>query len=155
MSQGQEFSDIARAIIDSNLYMVLGTADESGHPWVTPVYYAAADYKAFYWVSRLETQHSRNLAVREQLSIVIYDSHAQIGTGQAVYMSALAETLTGDELDRGLDIYSRSALNHGGRAWTKENALSPAPYRLYCATASEQWILDPTASIDDRVQVTL
>jgi hypothetical protein len=153
MSQGQEFGDIARAIIDSNLYMVLGTADESGQPWVSPVYYAAADYKAFYWVSSIETQHSRNLATRPQLSIVIYDSHALIGTGQAVYMSAHAAALTGADLDRGLDIYSRSALNHGGRAWTKQNALPPAPYRLYRAIASQQWILDPTASIDERVQV--
>jgi hypothetical protein len=155
MSQEQEFSDIAKAIIDSNLYMVLGTADKSGQPWVSPVYYAAAEYKAFYWVSSIETQHSLNLATRQQLSIVIYDSHAQIGTGQAVYMSAHAEILTGSELDRGLDIYSRSALNHGGIAWSKENALPPARHRLYRATASEQWILDPTASIDERIQVML
>ena len=30
----------ARALIDANLYMVLGTADEDGLPWATPVYYA-------------------------------------------------------------------------------------------------------------------
>jgi predicted pyridoxine 5'-phosphate oxidase superfamily flavin-nucleotide-binding protein len=28
---------LARAVIDANLYMVLGTADEDGRPWVTPV----------------------------------------------------------------------------------------------------------------------
>jgi nitroimidazol reductase NimA-like FMN-containing flavoprotein (pyridoxamine 5'-phosphate oxidase superfamily) len=155
MSQGQEFSAIARAIIDSNLYMVLGTADESGQAWVTPVYYASADYKAFYWVSSLEAQHSRNLAVRPQLSIVIFDSQAPVNTGQGVYMSALAEALAEADLDRGLDIYSRSAVARGGKAWEKQNALAPAPYRLYRATASEQWILDPTASTDHRVLVTI
>jgi hypothetical protein len=154
MSQEQEFSAIARVIIDSNLYMVLGTADESGHPWVTPVYYASADFKEFYWVSSLEAQHSRNLTVRPQLSIVIFDSQVPINTGQAVYMSALAEALTGNDLDRGLDIFSRSAVARGGRAWKKQDALAPATHRLYRAMASEQWILDPTASTDRRVLVT-
>jgi nitroimidazol reductase NimA-like FMN-containing flavoprotein (pyridoxamine 5'-phosphate oxidase superfamily) len=154
MSQQDEFSVIARAIIDSNKYLVLGTADESGQPWVTPVYYASADYREFYWVSSPETQHSRNLRVRPQLSVVIFDSQVPINTGQAVYMSARAETLTGDELVRGLEIYSRTALAQGGRAWTKQDTLPPAPHRLYRATASEQWILDPTASTDRRVLVT-
>jgi len=108
MSQVQEFSAIARAIIDSNLYMVLGTADEAGCPWVTPVYYASANYKEFYSVSSLEAQHSRNITIRPQISIVIFDSQVPINTGQAVYMSAVAEALMGGDLDRGLDIYSRS-----------------------------------------------
>jgi hypothetical protein len=39
-------------------------------------------------------RHSRNLAARPQVSIVIFDSHARIGMGQAVYVSAVAEELT-------------------------------------------------------------
>ena len=35
-----DFSHMARAIIESNRYMVLGTADEDGVPWVTPVWFA-------------------------------------------------------------------------------------------------------------------
>ena len=77
------------------MYMVLGTADESGQPWVSPVYYASAEYKEYYWVSSPEVRHSRNIAIRPQVSIVIFDSQAPIGTGQGVYMSAIAEELTG------------------------------------------------------------
>ena len=33
----------ARTIIDANLYMTLGTADETGRPWASPVYFARAD----------------------------------------------------------------------------------------------------------------
>ncbi|MGH2983761.1 MAG: pyridoxamine 5'-phosphate oxidase family protein [Solirubrobacterales bacterium] len=36
----EELDAVARAIIDSNLYMTLGTADQSGRPWVSPVYFA-------------------------------------------------------------------------------------------------------------------
>ena len=81
MTDEQDYGAIARGIVDGNLYLVLGTADEAGQPWVTPVYYASADYRDFYWVSAPDTQHSRNLAVRPQLSIVIFDSQAAINTG--------------------------------------------------------------------------
>jgi nitroimidazol reductase NimA-like FMN-containing flavoprotein (pyridoxamine 5'-phosphate oxidase superfamily) len=62
--QQLDFGAIARTILDSNFYMTLGTADENGRPWVTPVYYAADGYARFYWVSTLEAIHSRNLAAR-------------------------------------------------------------------------------------------
>ena len=149
MTQQEELNAVARAIIDSNLYMVLGTADETGYPWVTPVYYASADYKEFYWVSSLEAQHSRNIAIRPQISIVIFDSQVPINTGQAVYMSAVAEALSVGDLDRGLDIYSRSALAHGGREWKADDVRASGVMRLYRATTSEYWVVDP-ASPDGR-----
>lgn len=40
-----DFSDMARGIIESNHYMVLGTADEDGLPWVTPVWFAQSDHR--------------------------------------------------------------------------------------------------------------
>ena len=38
-----DFSGMARAIIESNRYMVLGTADKAGVPWVTPVWFAQSE----------------------------------------------------------------------------------------------------------------
>ena len=77
MNQQQNLGMLARTIIDSNMYMVLGTADEDGQPWVSPVYYASEDYKQFYWVSSPEVRHSRNIVLRPQISIVIFDSQSQ------------------------------------------------------------------------------
>ena len=82
----------AREIIDGSLYMVLGTADEAGSPWVSPVYFAVSDYTDFYWVSLPDAQHSRNLAARPEVSIVVFDSGVPIGTGQGVYMAARARS---------------------------------------------------------------
>ena len=155
MNQQQDLGAIVRTIIDSNMYMVLGTADESGHPWASPVYYASAGYTEFYWVSSPEVRHSRNIATRPQISIVIFNSQAPIGTGQGVYMSAVAEELMGGDLDRGIEIYSRSSLGHGGHEWKQEDVRSPALYRLYRATVSEHWILDPTSHPDHRTPITL
>jgi hypothetical protein len=153
MDGQEDLGALARTIIDSNMYMVLGTADESGQPWVTPVYYASARYWEFYWVSSPEVRHSRNIAVRPQISIVIFDSRVPIGTGQGVYMSAIAEELTGADLDRGIDIFSRSSLAHGGHEWKREDVGESTLYRLYRATTSEHWVLDPVGRPDHRTPV--
>ena len=42
MVEGEELEAIARMIIDPNRFMTLGTADEEGVPWVSPVWYAPA-----------------------------------------------------------------------------------------------------------------
>jgi hypothetical protein len=152
---GQDLGAVARGILDANLYMVLGTADEAGHPWASPVYYSAAGYTEFYWVSSPEARHSRNLAARPELSIVVFDSRVPIGTGQAVYMAAVAEQLTGDELDRGIEIFSRRGMEHGGREWTAADVVPPALYRLYRATVSDHWVLEPDSPPDHRTPVTL
>jgi hypothetical protein len=151
----QDLGTVARNIIDSMMYMVLGTADASGQPWASPVYFASEDYTHFYWVSSPEVRHSRNIAIRPQVSIVVFDSRAPIGTGQGVYMSAVAEELTAIELERGIEIFSRTSLRHGGRAWSPQDVQPPALYRLYRATAQEHWVLDPGGHPDHRISVNI
>jgi uncharacterized protein YhbP (UPF0306 family) len=148
----EELGAIARAIIDSNRYLTLGTADEHGLPWVSPVWYAPDEYRRFFWVSSPEARHSRNVAARPQVSIVIFDSQAPVGTGQGVYMSAVAEELTGDDVDRGIGIFSRRSVAEGAAAWTADDVRPPAGHRLYRATASEHFVLGPQ---DQRTPVSV
>jgi nitroimidazol reductase NimA-like FMN-containing flavoprotein (pyridoxamine 5'-phosphate oxidase superfamily) len=141
----------AKEIVDGNAYMCVGTADEAGSPWVSPVYFAPRDYTEFFWVSLPDARHSRNLAARPQVSIVVFDSQAAIGTGQAVYMSAIAEELTGAELEDGIEVFSARSQVHGAaRLWSADDVRAPAPHRLYRATATEHWMLDKTAKPGDR-----
>lgn len=144
---------MARGIIDDNRYMALGTADETGRPWVTPVYFAPDGYRALYWLSSPERRHSRNVAARPEVSVVVFNSQVPIGEGQAVYMAATAAELTGGELERGIEIFSRVSQSHGARAWTLEDARPPAALRLYRATVSEHWVLDPGKRPDERTPV--
>ena len=143
MNRQPDLGDIARAVIDANLYMILGTAAEDGQPWVTPVYYSAGGYTDFYWVSNPEAIHSRNIAARPQVSIVIFNSQTPIGTAQAVYMSGVAEELTEADVAQSIDIFSRRAQARGAGEWTPERVQPPANLRLYRATASKQFILCP------------
>ena len=151
-----DFGDMARAIIDSNRYMVVGTADEDGVPWVTPVWFEHADHRRFIWVSSPECRHSRNVNKRPEVSIVIFDSRVAVGSARAVYMSARAEKLSGAELARDVALFDAATQAQGlTRRWVLEDMLAPAPYRLYRATVSQHWVLDPDSSPDDRAEVTL
>jgi nitroimidazol reductase NimA-like FMN-containing flavoprotein (pyridoxamine 5'-phosphate oxidase superfamily) len=147
----EELRTIARSIIDSNRYMTLATADETGLPWASPVWYAPARSREFFWVSSPEARHSRNLAARPQVAIVIFDSH-QAGGWHAAYLSAVAEELVGADIDRGIEIFSRRSEAQGMRPWTAEDVRPPARHRLYRATASELFVLDPH---DQRLPVNL
>ena len=133
---------LARSIIDSNRYMTLATADEQGSPWASPVWYSPVGYREFLWVSSPEARHSRNLAVRPQLAIVIFDSH-EAGGWKALYMSAVAEQLAEAEVDDAIHVFSRHGEAQGLRAWTREDVVPPARHRLYRATVSEHFVLDP------------
>jgi hypothetical protein len=141
----QDSVALARTIIDSNLYMTLATADRAGAPWASPVFYAPAGYAEFYWISAPEARHSQNLAQRPDVSIVIFDSRVPASTGQAVYMSATAEQLTGFDIKRGLEIYPGPP-ERGGRTLTPEQVRAPAAYRLYRATVSQHSILCPSVA---------
>src|SRR6266516_3546559 len=105
MIQDEELAAIARRVIASNPYMTLGTADEAGAPWVSPVWYAPAGYREFFWVSSPDAKHSRNLAVRPKLAIVIFDSHRP-GGWQAVYMAAVGEEVAHADVDEGIAVFS-------------------------------------------------
>lgn len=152
VSEEQDLGAIAKAIIDSNSYMAIGTADESGMPWVSPVWFAPENYREFVWVSKPEARHSRNIATRPQVAIVIFDSQVPAGSGQAVYMAAVARELTGDELDCGLGVFARRSEAQGLRVWTREDVTASARHRMYRATATEQFVLSPQ---DERIPVTL
>jgi nitroimidazol reductase NimA-like FMN-containing flavoprotein (pyridoxamine 5'-phosphate oxidase superfamily) len=141
-----------RAIIDANLYMVLGTADADGRPWATPVYFAPVDYREFLWVSRPGATHSRNIEARSEISIVIFDSTVPINTGRAVYVSATAAEVGEADRAAALEAYSQRAVAHGGEAFAPEDVQAPAHLRLYRAVAGDQYILSET---DERIPVSL
>ena len=143
-------NDVVLAILDANAYMTLATADRRGNPWASPVWYASADYREFVWVSSPEARHSRNIAVRPELAIVIFDSQQRPGTGEAVYVSARAELVPDHDLDRCLDIFSAVSRRQGLAVWERQAVQPPARLRLYHATAIEHYVL---SSRDERIPV--
>jgi nitroimidazol reductase NimA-like FMN-containing flavoprotein (pyridoxamine 5'-phosphate oxidase superfamily) len=137
----ERLNDLARRVIDSNRYMVLGTADPDGHPWVTPVWFASEDYKYFHWVSSPDARHSQNIAARPEVAIAIFDSTVPVGGAQAVYMSGRAKELTDAELEHGIEVFGRLSEADVGRKWGLHDVQPPTPFRLYRALVSEHYVL--------------
>ena len=149
---------VARRLIDENAYLVLGTAGPDGVPWTTPVYYAPDGYAQFYWISSPDARHSRNLAGRPEVSIVVFDSTVPIGAARAVYMSARAQQVPDDELEGCLEVAFQPRFP-GIKPFGVAELTAPAPFRLYRADVTEHSILirggDPVqgTGADSRVLV--
>jgi hypothetical protein len=161
-----DLADLVRRVIAANVYMVLGTADAAGRPWASPVFFAPDGDRELYWVSSPEVTHSRNLAQRPELSIVVFDSRAPVGTGDesAVYMSATAAEVPVADLDRTLAAFP-GFTDRGGREFPADKLRPPEPYRLYRAVVAAHSVLCPRPtgvpcarhglSYDHRTQVEL
>jgi hypothetical protein len=160
-------AELVRSIVSDNRYMVLATAGEDGEPWSSPVFFAASpDCREFYWISSPEVTHSRNLAVRPSVSIVIFDSRVPVGDaeGTVVYLSGTAGLVPDDDFERGLSIYPGPP-ERGARRIDPAELRGSGRYRLYRAIIDRHWLLCPRESgrpcephgkyIDHRLEVEL
>lgn len=134
MSGQPELNAMARRVIDANHYMTLGTRDPDGGPRLSPVYYTAARYTDFYWVSAPQAHHSRNVAERSGVEIVIFDSTAAVGDGEAVYLTATARPIRDDELEAVCPEAFRTTA--GARRFEPDELRGDASLRLYVAHAT-------------------
>jgi nitroimidazol reductase NimA-like FMN-containing flavoprotein (pyridoxamine 5'-phosphate oxidase superfamily) len=141
---------VARRIVDEGRYMTLATADETGRPWASPVWYAPAGYGELFWVSLPDATHSRNIAVRPEVAIVIFDSQVAPGTGQGVYLSAVAGEVPEAEVERGIAVFVERSQAQGLSGWGRERVVGDAPHRLYRAAVSEHSVLDPSKTPGDQ-----
>jgi hypothetical protein len=144
-------AEIARVVVDASMYMVLATADRAGRPWSSPVYFAHLGCREFFWVSSPQAAHSRNIAQRPQVGIVVFDSSTPIGTGQGLYMSAVAEAVDGAGIERAIDVFSRRSVLHGGSVWSAEDVRGGSGLTLYRAVPDEHWILAKDGRPDHRI----
>jgi Pyridoxamine 5'-phosphate oxidase len=134
MSHHADLDAMARRVIDANHYMTLGTIEPDGRPRVSPVYYTAARYADFYWVSSPGARHSRNIADRPGIEVVIFDSSAPVGETAAVYLGAHAGEVPEHEMEALVPEAFRTTA--GARAFARVELQGRAPLRLYVAHAN-------------------
>jgi nitroimidazol reductase NimA-like FMN-containing flavoprotein (pyridoxamine 5'-phosphate oxidase superfamily) len=160
MSLPADLVEMARHVIDANLYLMLGTSEPDGRPRLSPVYFTHVDYRDFYWVSSPSARHSMNIAARPEIAIVIYDSTAPIGQGRAVYVSARASAVAEGELpQRCAEAFAR--VDPGAKRFQPHELSGDAPLRLYRARAIGHEVhipgRDPAygTGIDTRREISL
>lgn len=153
-----DLADLARAALAQNRFMVLGTVDPSGRPRVSPVWFSLVDHCDVFWLSSPDSHHSRNIEMRPEVSIVVFDSGADPHTGQAVYLEATASRVPAGEL---ADACARAFRDVEPELSYTPESLADEPFVLYRArvTASEIHVRgrdfgDGTGS-DQRVPVQL
>ncbi len=103
-----------RTFLNTVQFMVLAVTLDDGTPWAVPVKLQAWDGKAFEWDSKVDTVHSRALAVRPRVALTMYEKESDRQFG--FYATATAELVRQDE--RG--------------------------YGRYRATVTQAWINDET-----------
>jgi hypothetical protein len=129
MDDRADLAAMAREVIDTNRYLVLGTVGADGAPRVSPVYYGVDDYRDCYWVSAPAALHSVNVEERPSVNAVVYDSTVQVGHGRAVYLTGRARRVPGGELAVRCDVAFRPDL--GARALAPDDLSGAADLRLY------------------------
>jgi uncharacterized protein YhbP (UPF0306 family) len=132
-----------RSVVDgllvANRYLVLGTADADGQPWVTPVFFAPLEPDHVCWVSSPDSRHSRNIASRAALAITVFDSTVEVGRAEAVYFDAEAAQLAVDETDSALQ-----ALNSRlpqAKHLSRDDLQPVGPMVIYKATLLRRYVL--------------
>ena len=146
-------TEAARAIVDANSYMVLATADADGAPWASPVWFAHEQYETFLWMSQPGARHSRNIATRREIAIVIFDSTMSPDQRNAVYVEATAAIVSDAELADAVAVYAARSVARGLQTLTRDEVTGYAPWRLYHARASAVYVLEDEH--DRRVAVRL
>jgi len=157
MTSPQEFSKRAKEIIAEILYITIATASTDGTPWNSPVYSAYDENYNFYWASAIDAVHSSNIAVNNQVFLVIYNSTAPAGTGEGVYVQAKAFQLTDkNEISHALQ-YLEGRINKQPPAPT--DFLGTMPRRVYKAVPEKAWMnIDATVDghfVDRRIELDL
>jgi uncharacterized protein YhbP (UPF0306 family) len=133
-----EWTTVSR-LLAQHRYLVLGTADADGRPWVTPVFYAADGEHRVLWVSAPDSRHSRNIAARPDVAVTIYDSHAPIGGAEALYLEATGGHVTDEGRSAALAVLN-SRLPSSHQLGTGD--LEPSgPLRVYQAAITQHFVL--------------
>lgn len=73
----------------------LGTVNDDGSPWSTPLHFAFGDDKIV-WLSAEHTQHSVNIERDPRVSIVVW-SNTEVENVKGVYVQTTARKVTGVE----------------------------------------------------------
>lgn len=145
-----------KEIIEKIIYITIATVSKEGHPWVSPVYSAYDENYNFFWVSARESRHSQNILASGEVAIVIYNSTVPEGTGEGVYMEAVAKELEDEaEIARAIAyLYDRKNKPHRKAA----EFMGSGPRRVYKAVPQKVWFKGSAKvgeSYDARVEIKL
>ncbi len=126
-------------VLAANRYLVLGTADQAGKPWVTPVFFAPLGPDRVCWVSSPESRHSRNIADHSAIAITVFDSTVEVGQAEAAYFDADAAQATLEESET--LVQALNARLPPGKLLSLEDVHPRGPLVIYRADLLHRFVL--------------
>jgi nitroimidazol reductase NimA-like FMN-containing flavoprotein (pyridoxamine 5'-phosphate oxidase superfamily) len=123
----------AKHLIEDVDHMMLATADPSGKPWVSPVFFVPdPDGYDLYWTSWKDAKHSQNIRGNAQVGIAIYETEPRT---DAVYIAARAVELDDpDEVRHGIEVMARREQPDRWVIKDSSNVTGEGPWRIYRAS---------------------
>jgi nitroimidazol reductase NimA-like FMN-containing flavoprotein (pyridoxamine 5'-phosphate oxidase superfamily) len=126
----------ARYLIDNMEFMVLSTADASGKPSVSPVFFSCDEKCNLYWVSSKDAKHSHNVRGRKQVAIAIFGMLPEGVDG--IYFDTEAVELEADEeLVEAMKVMQKRQQSEKFMIKTLADVTGDACWRIYRATPHE------------------
>ena len=124
-------------ILSTVLYATVATATPDGTPWNSPVAGFWDDEYNLYWFSDKNSVHSQNIRANENIFVVVYDSTMKEGTGEGVYIQAIAYEVTDPD-----EIRQVVGLQTGNMRCSYEQVSGDAHHRFYKAIPQKVWMND-------------
>jgi uncharacterized protein YhbP (UPF0306 family) len=140
---------LAKKIIRENIYCSLATTD-GVNPWTAPLYYAVDKDYNFYFISQLNSRHTKHILKNPNVAFSIFDSHQPEGTGNGIQASGRVRLLKDEEIPEALKWYQSKFIE-----MKPESFMGKAPYRFFKIIPKDFYVLDPEAQVDKRVKVKL
>lgn len=127
--------EIARYLIEHTDHMTVATADISGKPWVSPVFFSFDSQYNFYWVSSRKSLHSQNIRIRPEIAIVISGPVPPNNGLDGVYIDARAIELESEsEIRNGIQALAKRPQPTKFTTRSSEDVTDEAVWRMYKAT---------------------
>lgn len=130
---------------------------------MSPLAHAWDDRDRFFWMSGLDTFHSRNIAANPAVALTIYDSNPAGGGGDALYALGRAEALDGEDLAEACEIYYTcrypDEAARASRYRPPQDFSGSSPVRFYRAVVDTYSMLTPDGHpehgtrVDHRIDI--
>jgi hypothetical protein len=142
-------------VLAANLYLVLGTADGDGRPWVSPVFFAPYDPHGLCWVSSPDSRHSRNIAARDAVAITVFDSSVAVGQAEAAYFDAHAAPAPGNDVEEALRCLNSRLPQQ--KSLSRDDLQPHGPLVVYLADVQHSYVLvrGGTAEYGNPIDMTV
>lgn len=146
---------LAKSIIVNNQYFTLATCDKNSNPWACVAAYTFDTHYNFYFISKPNSQHIKNIKINKKGVIAIYDSTQQFGEGVGLQIDGDCVAVNIVQLPKVIKLYlGRKWLNGSPTDFSIINSfISKKIFLFYKFTPKNFYMIDPNSDNEVRIKV--